>query len=71
MVEYHQTMDIEREFCSMAAELHAEMKHDDEPEMVPIDWRVAAFYATYLTATGIAYYYIGRAIRRSIRRSLT
>lgn len=40
-------------------------EHSDT-EMVPIDWRLAAFYAVYLTSVSAMYYYIGRRIYRAV-----
>lgn len=61
-------IDVESEFYRMAAEFGAVDEHSDieDPQF---DWRVALFYATYLTATAAGYYYIGRAAWRALRGS--
>jgi hypothetical protein len=58
-------VDVEGEFYRIAAELHAPEQHDD-PHPPPIDKKVTAFYAVYLTGAAVAYYYIGRGIFRAI-----
>lgn len=66
--------DVESEFYYLAAQFGALPPYDYDEEEAEIedpgiDWRVALFYATYLTATAAGYYYIGRAAWRALRGS--